>query len=932
MARRDQYIISKTDFVLRNRHALTTKGVIYENDHMTIVPNDGLFDEGRAVFSDSNFKFRIRTDTNEKKRHFAGNWVKSDDGGEYWSEEDCSGSVVTTESRVVLNPNYSSIKDFAYYGSAQELVKASIRDILLKYPAGLYNLGDENRTIVVDGTKYYIVSNEFGIDIWTPGVTPESVENPLRYLSASYNRYILGENDEFLTGITITQTSGSCLNGIIATTQIGAKLYYTYFTDKYDHVILSKKKGAAGLPIIRLPEADFMAEYDKLDDFSKVLLNLESKPIFKAVFETPRFTGQEYQMSYMPYVWPSIHTSDMAFFTPDMTTTAFNSYLSKLLELAKFHDEFDSDNIWRMLTHDSIKNLDWTFNRWENGEKNFDTSDFDSSRMKAAIELCGRQFDDLKRYADNIKCTNTITYDEKNNVPDYFLTDAISNDGWEVYHVGPYKDDTLKSDILYTGSTYSGKTSSDANISFMRRLALNSDYIQSLKGTARGLEVVLGLFGLEKDEDYQISEYVAIADKFPSNFEALGVMPYYDRYYYGDDVYSNWPVIKVDLGDDEESYLIPWFEKNAEYATDVHFQEFGGWENTHRKKIDLPITSFKEIWSNGDVDVYGETLQYLKYAKNLYELTALTTSVMYENTVCYVEDISELANGYNANPTDEAKIAHGSVFSHYFILKNFYLSTSIGFVDNEYFSCYGWRNIFEDEFDGTDDVSCDGNRVLYLESIKTIEVGNNPHVGYGLYDMGESYLDRYRHIFKDDLDNGDFSSVTETEEREMYNKIMSVGFGQCNTVKAEKKTMTFMENTLTPYGSLENGVIRKRDFDDADWESGLYAEVVNPEGLGNREEAASFSIINVKNINIDFNPKNEYHRDYIESVVLRYVEQMMPSTAIFSYRFVNENFKSTPAGYSDGRGEGELRRLSVDGVLADSNNGYMVEHPLPQTI
>ena len=58
----------------------------------------------------------------------------------------------------------------------------------------------------------------------------------------------------------------------------------------------------------------------------------------------------------------------------------------------------------------------------------------------------------------------------------------------------------------------------------------------------------------------------------------------------------------------------------------------------------------------------------------------------------------------------------------------------------------------------------------------------------------------------------------------------------------------------------------------------------------------------------------------------------MPSTAIFSYKFVNENFKSTPVGYTEGVDSGELRRLSVDNVLADTNNGYMVEYPLPQTI
>ena len=929
MARRDQYIVSKTDFVLRDRHALTSKGIIYENDHMTIVPNDGLFDEGRAVFSDSNFKFRIRTDTNEKRKHFAGNWIKADDGGEYWSEEDCSGETTTKEYKIVLNPDYSRMTDFAYYGSAQELVKASIRDVLMKYPGGLYYLGDENRTVVVDGVRYYVVSNEFGIDIWTPGVTAESVENPLKYLSASYDKYLAGASNFHLSGVTIQQTTGSCLNGIIAETTIEGRKFYTYLSDDYDHVILSKKKGTRGMPIIRLPEEDFIAAYDKLDDFSKVLLNLDSKPIFKASLESPYFDGQGYYMSKRNYVWPSVHTDNMEFFTPDMTSNAFNGYVARLMELATFHDEFDSNNMWRMLTHDSIKNLDWTFKKTGDDENTFDTEDFDSSRMKAAIELFGRQFDDLKRYADNIKYTNTITYDEKNNVPDYFLTDTIDNDGWEAHYVGPSTDNLLRSEVLYNGS-YSGKTSSDANISFMRRLAINSDYIQSMKGTARGLEVILGLFGLEKGEDYVIKEYAAIADKFPSEADVLEALPYYDHYYYGDDIFGDWPIIKVDLGG-EGNYVIPWYDKKRDYMTDIKFQQFGGWENTYRRKINLPITTLTEIWSNGDVDIYGETLQYLKYAADIYELTALTTNIKYENTVCYVEDISGLSDGYNADPTDQEKIDNGSIFSHYFILKNFYLSTSVGFVDNEYFSCYGWRNIFEDEFDGSRDVTCDGNRVLYLESIKTIEEGNNPHVGYGLYDMGEAYLDKFRHIFKDEINNGHFSTLSESNDTDTLQRIMSVGFGQCYPIEAPKKTMTFMPETLTPYGALENGHVVE-EYDNADWESGLYSDVVNPEGSGNRDEAASFSVINVKKIKIVFSPRNEYHRDYIENVVLKYVEQMMPSTAIFSYNFINERFTATPVSAANGYGEGEFTNLTIDGVIADSNNGYMVEHPLPQTI
>jgi hypothetical protein len=77
--------------------------------------------------------------------------------------------------------------------------------------------------------------------------------------------------------------------------------------------------------------------------------------------------------------------------------------------------------------------------------------------------------------------------------------------------------------------------------------------------------------------------------------------------------------------------------------------------------------------------------------------------------------------------------------------------------------------------------------------------------------------------------------------------------------------------------------------DDVNWTEGLYANLVNPEGGSKRDEASSFSIINTKRIDIEFNDRNnEYYREYIENVILKYVEQMMPSTAIFSYKFASD--------------------------------------------
>ena len=41
-------------------------------------------------------------------------------------------------------------------------------------------------------------------------------------------------------------------------------------------------------------------------------------------------------------------------------------------------------------------------------------------------------------YINNIKSANRVTYDERSNIPDYFLTDVVENEGWDVKLVYPY--------------------------------------------------------------------------------------------------------------------------------------------------------------------------------------------------------------------------------------------------------------------------------------------------------------------------------------------------------------------------------------------------------------------------------------------------------------------------------------------------------------
>ena len=122
---------SKSDYSIKKKHVLSTMGDIYESDHLTISPMDELFSEQTPYFSSSNFKFTIRNTSNMQKKHSRGNWLMHDDcelgiDNQIWTSDCLNYTYITPETIIKLKPNYNSIKDFAYYGSARELITSTI--------------------------------------------------------------------------------------------------------------------------------------------------------------------------------------------------------------------------------------------------------------------------------------------------------------------------------------------------------------------------------------------------------------------------------------------------------------------------------------------------------------------------------------------------------------------------------------------------------------------------------------------------------------------------------------------------------------------------------------------------------------------------------------------------------------------------------------
>lgn len=973
-----RFITTKADFTLRRKHKTASGMTVYENDYTTINPMPNAF-KNEYVIGDSNFKFTTRYGVNGQRKHTRGRFIPNPSGeASAWTMDTLINSAITPETKIKLKPNYTSIRDFVCYGSAEKLIQGTINGVIADFPAELYfsedklalYKGDVDGTYSFDNTKELaatenIIYNEYNIDIISTNVREEDAYNPMRFFAlcgTSYNFMSGTDEYEIISFAPNPMASGSCVDGTpvevekineveitfrISTAQTGTvkiNVYKDYVSNRLYWTAASGEPGCRIRPKREVIETYF----DNLDDFTSVLLNRETNPLYRAVFETPRETATGIYYDMIPYVWPTLHGG----FNPDLSD-GYYAYVESLVGLSEFYDEYFTDNMWRSLTHEAIKTLDWTYLA-TTGDDTEDMSTIDTSRIEPITKIYGRQFDDLKRYADGIKAMNTVTYNQKSNMPDYTLTDALSNSGWETKVLNITSDKDIRTEPLYSGLSI-GYTSSDANTDFLRRLKLNSRYLFSSKGTRKSLDTLLALLGFSPDE-YKIHEYVQVANPgdygeyphfcidtsgktfaYPLAKDVATINKYKINFNpndpYGD--YCGIPVAEIGFvsAGTDYSYVVPWYSQNKKYDDGLYFQMAGGWGNRDTKDIELDIApDISFITNESGVSIYDETQTRLKFANDFDELLQQAYVSAITNDVCYVTDISDITDRYEFKEQEEPQTG----LSHYFVLEDAELNQMLGFSAS--LGKYGWRNIKESEI--TENSTSAGTLVLYLESLKEDTTGNNPHVGNGLYDNGQGYIDSMSDIFGYSLNNNNFIGLTneQCENIQMYTfscleyednrKSWYFSDDYNHRLGKDKNEQIFLEADVTEdvcdvknysgdtayilsaYGKDNEikgvGMFAADNFDEKSPDTGktscLYYNRAtnmlpfNPELPGEypNGEAAANSVINVKNMTIDFTPRitsdmKDDMRRYINNAVIPYITQMIPSTTILSWSFSGAN-------------------------------------------
>lgn len=888
MANKRNFTFLKSNYTLRTKHKTLNKkdSAIYVRDFM-VTTNNGGWDSGSIPYGESNFKMVNRYDEKHGRKHAYGKWLSNGES-DVWTLEEIKNGLSQYESirdinkQSVMNTNYKSLLDFAYFGNCTELIKSSVTDIINKFPGELhvtnhtYTYYDEKLddmiTIKGDASNghptevpLYYIDNPFGIDIFTPSIAP-STENKIKYLCVSRNSYKILNKYESACGIDmqrwIVEFEPNVNLNCLKDGQFVAKvlLLGKYDGNKIEYHIDFKCEGglvsdATFIIYVYFQDGKFIYLTDtvwsdyhirlsdekieefyqtQLDDFQRFLLNRETKPRYLIEIDTLTETDEGFKTGTVKLNWPTVSGG----WNLDVESTKYELYLEKLLAQAEIYDEYYSNNLWRMMTHDSIKNMDLTF---DNEKLDEDVSDYNigTTKVEGLFWAYGREFDDLKRYIDNIKHTNSISLGDNGTIAENALYEKCSSSGWELYNPVQSLNYATEVKQLFQNQ-FKTYTLSDVKDRFFKELFLNSKNIFSRKGTKYAIEMLMSLFGFCSYEygkssykflspqeqvygktkweelndgekqlyyDYKIDEFVAVATNkatdIVDNSEDLPCETYNalktgfaprNEFYEDADPLEGLPVRAVEFingNGDIKKYIIPWYDKLQYNSNRMYFQMYGGWGKISLKDIDetihiSPTTEaqhFSELRSTEDFKIYSETLKYIKVKENVQELLRTDYTELIEGDVYYIN--SPLVGEY-----------------HYYVLSNKEKSGSLE----------GWTAVTEEDFTNK---TKNALNVIYLETIIDDYRANNPHVGYGKYDDGNEYLEYFRHLFKyeidnDSVDNPSFnSSAYDCNTGGVFNEIYNCGFTIGDIVRDNVKTWYFVPSNLTYKMEMTNRTISK---------------------------------------------------------------------------------------------------------------------------
>jgi len=458
----------------------------------TNVPSNTVFSLGDFRV-ESNFTGRVTKDYSNELSSF----VKPITLETLRLDETQSNNAAFFVENATLNLDKTDLRSFAKFGSAAEILRVALQNIVVKYPASLFvsdqvNVGGnitlldysydaDTNTSTFDIPSQFII-NSFGLT-FNDGNNEIIDDNSLRNLNLSYYKYVIWRKDKpEINDYDILEFVGDGTS------------------DPFVNILVKGNPfpeasgGTTNIPYHLKPNPQ---EYNI---FKRNLSQLESYLIkertsgstgFKTVLKNiiPYDTGVQFIDK--TYLWP---TSDA--YNPDFNNAIFDAYKTALLNLGVNYDDLKTDLIYRFLTPESIKLFDNT----------------DEGKLGKMLRIYGREIDDTRIFIDSLVNVNKVTYNKKDNLPDQIVKNLAKALGWDVFAL--LEEEQFVDEITALNDIEQEESNllpAEIDIELWRRILINTNFYWKSKGTRHALKSILLLIGIP-EPFINITEYVYTVD------------------------------------------------------------------------------------------------------------------------------------------------------------------------------------------------------------------------------------------------------------------------------------------------------------------------------------------------------------------------------------------------------------------------------------
>jgi len=405
-----------------------------------------------------------------------------------------SSIIYDNDTNAVLNLDKSNLNTFVRFGSAYELLRISVQNIISSYPGSLFVNSNSIRggnitfynfvydpliNISTFNIPSQFISNVFGL-VFNIGNVSTPNDNIINNINLSYNSYVIWSKNDPDNTYNVVGFTGDTAGIPFLTIKVqgnpfifnsgGTTGYYDYHI-KPNNVVFE----------------EYRALLEKYEQYI-VSERVDNNGFQFSLNDPTLLDNGSIVYSNATILWTTTDGYNL-----DINNAAYNKFSTVILTIASKYDAIKTDLIARFLTTSSLKLYDLT----------------QDGKMTKLLRVYGWEFDQLREFIDSLVYINTVTYDKINNIPDQLVSNLSRTFGWDYFSL--VNESELVSSFLTIDNNernlHTDLLPAEVNIELWRRILINTNYFWKAKGTREAIRSIFLLIGIP-EPFINITEYV----------------------------------------------------------------------------------------------------------------------------------------------------------------------------------------------------------------------------------------------------------------------------------------------------------------------------------------------------------------------------------------------------------------------------------------